>query len=46
MLCKKWLPKITSGLLALSAVFATSMGCHAIWGEIEVPECLHYEMKK
>lgn len=36
----KWIRRITSGLLILSTVFATSMGCHAFWGEVEVPECL------
>lgn len=46
MFYKKWLPKLTSGLLALAAVFATSMGCHAIWGEVEVPEFLRNELEK
>ncbi len=45
MFHKKWIPKLTSGLLALSAVFATSMGCHIIWGEVEVPECLRKELE-
>ena len=39
----KWIRRVTSGLLMLSTVFATSMGCHVVWGDVEVPECLRKE---
>lgn len=42
---QKWLTKITSGLMVLSTMFVSNVSCHAIWGEVEIPECLRKEVE-
>lgn len=42
---QKWMTKITSLLLVLSTTFVSNVSCHAIWGEVEIPESLRREVE-
>lgn len=42
---QKLLTKITNGLIVLSTLFASNLSCHAIWGEVDIPECLRKEVE-
>ena len=36
---------LSEHLIELSDIFVSSAGCHGIWGEVEVPECLRKEVE-
>lgn len=46
MVYKKWFQKLTGCLLALSAFFVSSAGCHWVWGETELPQSIRDEYEK
>ena len=42
---EQMIKKLSEQLIDLSDVFISSTGCHGIWGEVEVPECLRKELE-
>ena len=38
--------RLSEQLIELSDVFISSAGCHGVWGEVEVPECLRKDLEE
>lgn len=43
---EQMIKRVSQQLLDLSDVFISSTGCHGVWGEVEVPECLRKELEE
>ena len=43
---KQMIRKLSEQLIELSDVFISSTGCHGVWGEVELPECIRKELEE
>lgn len=43
---EQMIKRLSEQLIDLSDVLISSTGCHGIWGEVEVPECLRRDLEE